>query len=67
MLKFLQARDPRWVGIPFLARYDPEATWLDDLEPALGARQFFFERADGQSPRETDQRIAGSLTPLELG
>ncbi len=43
VLKFLQARDPQWTGQTFLARYDPEATWLDDLEPAFGAREFFFE------------------------
>jgi L-lysine 2,3-aminomutase len=43
VLKFIQARDPDWVGRPFFARYDPEATWLDDLEPAFGASAFFFE------------------------
>ena len=44
VLKFLQGRDPDWVGRPFFARYDPEATWLDDLSPAFGQKQFFFER-----------------------
>jgi KamA family protein len=44
VLKFLRARDPAWVGRPFFARYDPAATWLDDLEPAFGEREFFFER-----------------------
>jgi L-lysine 2,3-aminomutase len=43
VLKFLQARDPDWVGRPFFARFDPEATWLDDLEPAFGEREFFYE------------------------
>jgi hypothetical protein len=43
VLKFLQGRDPDWVGRPFFAKYDPQATWLDDLEPALGAKEFFFE------------------------
>jgi KamA family protein len=42
VLEFLQARDPLWVGRPFFARYDPEATWLDDLEPAFGEEAFFF-------------------------
>jgi len=28
---------------PFFARYDPEATWLDQLEPAFGEERFFFE------------------------
>lgn len=42
VLKFLQARDPDWVGRPFFARFDPRATWLDDLRPALGADEFFY-------------------------
>lgn len=43
VLKFLQGRDPNWVGKPFFARFDPRATWLDDLEPAFGEPEFFFE------------------------
>jgi KamA family protein len=43
VLKFLQARDPRWVGRVFFARFDPRATWLDDLQPAFGRGEFFFE------------------------
>lgn len=43
-LKFLRGRDPTWVGVPFFARFDPEATWLDDLEPAFGEGEFFFEK-----------------------
>jgi len=43
VLKFLQARDPDWVGRVFFARFDPEATWLDDLRPAFGEKEFFFE------------------------
>jgi KamA family protein len=42
VLKFAQARDPSWVGRPFFARFDPKATWLDDLVPAFGEREFFF-------------------------
>lgn len=42
VLKFLQARDPSWVGRPFLARFDPQATWLDQLRPVAGEK-FFFE------------------------
>ena len=43
VLKFLQARDPAWVGRPFFARFDPKATWIDELHPPLGEREFFFE------------------------
>jgi KamA family protein len=42
-LAFLQARNPSWVGRTFFAKYDPHATWLDDLEPAFGEKEFFFE------------------------
>lgn len=42
-LRFLQARTPEWVMQPFFARYDEEATWLDELEPAFGEERFFFE------------------------
>ncbi len=43
VLRFLQGRDPDWVGRPFFARFDPKATWLDQLEPAFGEEPFFFE------------------------
>lgn len=43
VLKFLQARDPAWVGKPFFARFDENATWLDDLRPAFGEPEFFYE------------------------
>jgi L-lysine 2,3-aminomutase len=43
VLKFLQARDPEWVGRPFFARFDPDANWFDELVPALGEREFFYE------------------------
>ncbi len=43
VLRFLQARNPDWVGRPFFARYDDQASWLSHLVPAFGADQFFFE------------------------
>ena len=45
LLKFIQARDPSWVRRPFFARYDEEAAWLDQLVPAFGEKEFFFEPA----------------------
>ncbi len=41
--RFLLARTPEWVMQPFFARYDEEATWLDELEPAFGEERFFCE------------------------
>ncbi len=49
-LQFLQARDPSWVRRPFFARYNSEACWLTELQPAFGDR-FFFERARQPSVR----------------
>ena len=43
-LRFLQARDASWVGRPFYARFDEGVAWLDQLEPAFGASEHFFER-----------------------
>ncbi len=45
VLKFLQARDPKWANRIFFARYDPEATWLRQLRPAFGEEKFFFTDA----------------------
>jgi KamA family protein len=42
-MRFIQARDPRWVGRPFYADYNPDAIWLDDLVPAFNEERFFFE------------------------
>jgi KamA family protein len=44
ILKMIQGRDARWVNRVFFARFDSQAVWLDDLEPAFGDPEFFFER-----------------------
>jgi len=49
-LQLLQGRESEWVGIPFFAKYDENAIWLDDLEPAFGEK-FFFE--DGLKTKYT--------------
>jgi L-lysine 2,3-aminomutase len=43
VLEMLQGRNPDWVGRPFFAKYDPWAVWLDDLRPAFGEEEFFFD------------------------
>ena len=43
VLRFIQGRSPDWVQRPFFARYDEAATWLHELQPALGEDAFFFE------------------------
>lgn len=42
-LRFIQGRNPDWVGKPFFAKFDPSASWIDQLEPHESA-QFFFEK-----------------------
>jgi len=49
VLSFLRGRKQEWVGRPFFAKFDPKASWLDDLRPALGERRFFFEQDEPQS------------------
>lgn len=44
VLKMIQGRDLRWINQIFFARFDSQAVWLNDLEPAFGEREFFFER-----------------------
>ncbi|HKK80910.1 MAG TPA: hypothetical protein VJ909_01595 [Prolixibacteraceae bacterium] len=42
VMRFIQARNPEWVNRVFFAKYNPDALWLSDLEPALGDDEFFF-------------------------
>lgn len=46
VLRFLQCRNPNLVGVPFFAKYDSKATWFDQLEPAFGEKEFFFQKDD---------------------
>lgn len=43
VLNMLQGRNKDWVSRPFFAKYDPEASWMDDLKPAFGD-EFFFDK-----------------------
>ncbi len=45
VLNFLQGRDPSWVGKPFFAKFDSNAVWFNDLEPAFGETDFFYEQS----------------------
>ncbi len=56
VLRFLQGRSAEWVGKPFFAKYDPEATWLDQLRPAFGKDRFFYEE-------ELEQLTGGATIP----
>ncbi len=41
-LKFIQGRNPDWVGRLFFAEYNAKAAWIDDLRPIDGT-SFFYE------------------------
>jgi KamA family protein len=43
VLRMIQGRNPDWVGRPFHAEYDEQATWFTDLKPAFGEEKFFFQ------------------------
>lgn len=43
VLRMLQGRNPDWVAKPFFAKYDKDAIWMDELKPAFGENNFFFE------------------------
>jgi hypothetical protein len=58
-LQLLQGRNPDWVRRPFYAKFDPNATWYDELVPAFGEKQFFFEK-------ELAEMGAGHETPLHV-
>lgn len=61
VLRFLQGRNPKWVLQTFLAEYDENAIWIDDLKP-FDSEKFFFEdeldailneRKDKEDPPES--------------
>lgn len=43
-LKFTQSRNPEWTNKLFFAEYSETASWIDDLTPAFGRDEFFFEK-----------------------
>ena len=67
LLRFLQARNERWTEQPFFARFDPRATWLDDLKPAFGAERFFFESEHAAPPTVSAAVPISTLTLDSIG
>ncbi|MCH8906044.1 MAG: hypothetical protein IH840_03060 [Candidatus Heimdallarchaeota archaeon] len=60
-LRFLQGRNPEWVGRPFYAKYDLKAIWMDDLEQVTGEK-FFFE----EEMPIFHKAIGSEMIPLDL-
>ncbi|MCA9255457.1 MAG: hypothetical protein KDA33_07455 [Phycisphaerales bacterium] len=64
VLEYLQARDPSLVRQPFFARFDPTASWFDQLEPFSERDQSFFPRPDGMDEDDDD---VGDFNFVPLG
>src|SRR5574338_295970 len=58
VMRFLQGRNPKWVQRPFLAKYDENAIWIDQLKPFSG-KKFFFEDELGKilGSRSEERRV----------
>jgi KamA family protein len=61
VLEYLQARDPTLVRSPFFAKFDPKATWFNQLEPATEADRDFFPPADAPDWKTTPLTIKDGL------
>lgn len=46
VLRMIQGRNPAWTYRPFFAKFDPRATWIDELEP-YGTDKFIWEAEPG--------------------
>ncbi len=51
-LQYIQARDPDFARRLFFARFDPEATWFTQLEPAFESERPFFITQDTYEEHE---------------
>jgi hypothetical protein len=61
VLKFLQARIPSWTERVFFAEFDPHATWFDELRPAFGDEEFFFEEGHRKIVQRKKEGSSGQL------
>jgi KamA family protein len=65
VMRFLQGRNPKWVQRPFLAKFDEEAIWIDDLKPFAGKKFFFEEELD--EILQKDKTISNDETSIASG
>ncbi|KAF2093313.1 hypothetical protein NA57DRAFT_81645 [Rhizodiscina lignyota] len=61
-LMFLQSRNPKWTERIFFAKYNREAVWLDDLEPAFGETEFFFQKEYDEQREMVNIGSSGQLS-----
>ena len=62
VLEYLQCRHGELVRQPFFAKFDPDATWFDTLEPLTAADERFFP--GGWSTIDSD---APGTVPISIG
>lgn len=62
VLEYLQARDPSLVRQPFFARFDPTASWFDQLEPFSERDNRYFP----EMPNVDDEEDRGQSVPLQI-
>jgi hypothetical protein len=43
VLKFTNCRNMNWSKRIFFAKFDKNATWMEQLKPAFGEKKFFYE------------------------
>ena len=60
VLEFLQAREPDMVRRPFFAKYDPKATWYDQLEPFGKGDEPFFIEPDAETGMPVSLKVSAS-------
>ncbi len=63
VLTLLQGRNPDWVRRPFFAKFDEKAAWLDQLKPALGEKEFFYQEELRRIRKDADQPVWGGRIP----
>jgi hypothetical protein len=66
-LQLLQSRNPEWSNRVFFAKFDSEAVWFNDLAPAFGEKEFFFEKEYEQQKLNLDRRSSGQLADIDWG
>lgn len=62
-MSFAQGRNADWVKRPFFSKYDENACWINELEPAFGDGAFFFERDECDSSGQDDFNDESEVLP----
>jgi len=60
-LKFFSARNPAWIERMFFAKLNPDAIWFDELEPAFGDKEFFWEKECAEIIKQSDSVSSGQI------